>query len=1274
MSKIQKIIAIGTALTTIVSMSGLTYFAPIAAAKTTAELEAEIAALMASLDALKAELAKLTGTPAATYEGIPADFEFTKLLKKGSKGDEVKYLQIVLQEEVGEDVVGAADGSFGPKTDKATKQFQGDNDLKADGIVGKNTRAVLNALLVAVPPVAELTVASISPASNATSVAVGSNVTITLSMAVDSATVTADSVKLTAGTTAVAAATTVSDKTITIDPTADLAENTTYTVTLTTAVKATDGTALKAESSSSFSTGETVVPPVTGGLTVKLVGPVSAMIPIGSSAEFLKASLLSDVDAKILSLTVTAGGLGAVTQVDSVVLYVDGVRKGSVKDINSSGYAAFNLSTPIELKAGIASELLIKATIASGTAASTYSLAITEIVSDGVTVSGLPVRGNEMSATTATLGTLTFAAGSTPADVNLGDKDAVIANFKVSNDNIEDIKIERITLKRDTSLATIIKDSDIENLELWYAGAVVATTEKIVDNYITFTLATPVTIQKNQSNKVFTVKADIIGGAGYDIRIKLDSTADVFATGLTKKYPSTIAGSYAGAAIDVNAGVVTIEKVNAPNEKIRSGAQTDVVFGTFNITANSGNEVEITTLKLTIVATDESTASAVVEYTETENWEVYDSTTGLTYDLTYDSSETGNSASYKTYENNDPGLLMQSGETHALIVRADTTSIAANAGYTVSIDSVSGGDLVLRETADETSITDITPNSVSLKKVTIQGAGITFSINALSAAYDAVIGAEDVQIVDFNVKTNATSPVKITELQFDDEGANTIDSTVVSAFKLFAYGSDTPIKVVSASQLSSEEITFSDLSVTIPASTTARYILTVSLVSDTANNGKVLKYDISGYTAEDADPTFGGDSVYDTTNDSDSDGDIVAAQLVSARTVTIRSVGMLYVDIYNTDSNVNTDTYVIGGTTGNYLAAIKVRAANESVKIEDLAVYASYASVGNVFSSLSLYDQDGNLLKQASNVAQTTTFEDINYVVPTSSKVLYLKGSAYAIGKDQAGAVDRGTFASDISWRAQGIVAAGNSSGASLVTGDLDGDGGTAGEIVFDTDGDGAYDEASGDAAYTAVSNKAYAVASRIADVEFVNTNGGYNVASSLTTSGTYNAAIIKVTNSAYSNTLATGDVLKTVLQTVKIKLTYDASTVIGAVTLQRINGAAASALAINASSTPTAGTKYLNFDLTASGFSVDDEIAASDSAYYLIQVPVTLQDVTAQNDWIQIDLDLLDGTAGALDADADATGANFKWQDGTDATAKYPLRIKGKIKVEGVKIIEVAR
>ncbi len=53
------------------------------------------------------------------------------LLKKGSKGKEVKQLQEALN-------IGA-DGIFGSGTEKAVIQFQKDNGLVADGIVGSKT-------------------------------------------------------------------------------------------------------------------------------------------------------------------------------------------------------------------------------------------------------------------------------------------------------------------------------------------------------------------------------------------------------------------------------------------------------------------------------------------------------------------------------------------------------------------------------------------------------------------------------------------------------------------------------------------------------------------------------------------------------------------------------------------------------------------------------------------------------------------------------------------------------------------------------------------------------------------------------------------------------------------------------------------------------------------------------------------------------------------------------------------------------------------------------
>ncbi|MDQ7090137.1 MAG: peptidoglycan-binding protein [Methylococcales bacterium] len=60
------------------------------------------------------------------------------LLKVGSKGDDVKEMQLKLE-------ILPADGIFGSGTARAVKQWQRDNGLKADGVVGEKTLELLYA-------------------------------------------------------------------------------------------------------------------------------------------------------------------------------------------------------------------------------------------------------------------------------------------------------------------------------------------------------------------------------------------------------------------------------------------------------------------------------------------------------------------------------------------------------------------------------------------------------------------------------------------------------------------------------------------------------------------------------------------------------------------------------------------------------------------------------------------------------------------------------------------------------------------------------------------------------------------------------------------------------------------------------------------------------------------------------------------------------------------------------------------------------------------------
>ena len=64
-----------------------------------------------------------------------------QLLRRGDSGAAVATWQWRLVQALGRDL--AVDEHFGPRTEQATRDFQRDNGLAVDGIVGRNTRAAM---------------------------------------------------------------------------------------------------------------------------------------------------------------------------------------------------------------------------------------------------------------------------------------------------------------------------------------------------------------------------------------------------------------------------------------------------------------------------------------------------------------------------------------------------------------------------------------------------------------------------------------------------------------------------------------------------------------------------------------------------------------------------------------------------------------------------------------------------------------------------------------------------------------------------------------------------------------------------------------------------------------------------------------------------------------------------------------------------------------------------------------------------------------------------
>ena len=186
----------------------------------------------------------------------------------------------------------------------------GVKDLAGNALAATFTASFTTA---AVTDVTAPTIVSRTPANAATNVATNTNVTITFSEAMDASTINSTNItiKPTAGGANLTATVTCNSPctTATLDPAADLLNNTNYTVTVTTGVKDLAGNALAANSTSTFTTiADTIAP------TVTATSPVNGATGVATSTT-VTVTFSEDMDASTLNspatnfrLNVTVGG------------------------------------------------------------------------------------------------------------------------------------------------------------------------------------------------------------------------------------------------------------------------------------------------------------------------------------------------------------------------------------------------------------------------------------------------------------------------------------------------------------------------------------------------------------------------------------------------------------------------------------------------------------------------------------------------------------------------------------------------------------------------------------------------------------------------------------------------------------------------------------------------------------------------------------------------------------------------------------------------------
>lgn len=952
------------------------------------------------------------------------------------------------------------------------------------------------------------------------------------------------------------------------------------------------GSTVSSGTTTTVSSGTTTV--TAGDLEVSLnptaTIPAGTTLPVAAGITVGAIDLTAgNSDVSVTSVKLYSKWVWARTDLAWVSLFVNSAKVAKSKTVSSEDVVDLNMISPLVVKAGSTVTVNIVVSTASAAWEHYFEIAKDSIVSSAANITGaLPVATPLFKTSTTSAGTLTFAADWSLADVKLGALAATLQKFKISTDGVEDITVKSMTFKKDST--STAQDSDVTNLKLFMNGSEVAS-GNLENKYVTFTLNK--LIEKNKSDVKFEVRWDVVGGASKTLKLVIDSTTDVSAAGSKYAYGANVATITAVAnSINITAWAVTLIKEDAVSDKVMKNKK-DVVLGKIKVTANSGKDVELSTLKFTIDTTLDSAVWAASAFGEIENLEVYNENTNQVYDLTYVS---GNAS--KIYSNTDLGLILKSGTTYTLVVRADTKTTAVDGDYTVKIASATGGDVVMKEVSNDTTITDITPNAVSLKKVSVQTSGFTTTQNALSTALNAVIGSSDVELINFNIKANDTSDLKIKELKFADEAASTMDNTLVSGFKLYQITSSgtTLVKEVGTSDLASQEVTVRDLAIAVPANTTAKFKLLTSLVKDTGNANKTIKVRLSGYSVEDKD----GTSAYDTSVDANSDGVITAATAwaLSARTVTVQSTGTATLAIDTQDTAVSKDKNIVAGKTSDFVAAYKISAANEGVKVRDLTVTFD-SDVSSSVDSIILYkgDKVTEIARETATAAAVSFTNIPSYVVSEGTESMYVKLVTRKIGKNEAWVIATGKYLTSLSI----TKAEGASSGDTVTI-----------------------------AAETTDSKLFSIIPVSVSNVTFVSSAGWENVVSTnaLSSAVSQIVGIVAVTTDSWDNTNSAWSKLKAKLTNLEYELTGWATAYAG-IKITKIGGSDTDG---QAAAVATSATSYFDMSSLTSG---DNLVEAGQTAYYKIEVTPTI----AAGQSLNIKLPSLDdaGANKGIDYDSDA-------------------------------------
>ena len=728
-----------------------------------------------------------------------------------------------------------------------------------------------------------------------------------------------------------------------------------------------------------------------GALSLSLASdtpPASTAPYLSGDVIFSKVVLSAGSTAvSVKSVKVARYGLSADADLSSVKLYVGTVQQGTNQTFDAQHKASFVLTTPIAIDANSSKTVTIAGDIAAtGTAVSGNQVMLgidsaADIGAGGATVNGsFPIRGNAVTISAATIGTLSVAAGpdnpSSDISPDVGKKDLKIFQMRLTAGSTEDVEVTQIVaLKGGTHVPTDVKDLKLYNdtsaklentVSAWNA-----------DSRAVFDLNPSILLTKGNSVNLSILVGEVLAGSARTISATLEKSGTTFtgvrARGKTYNLGIVPTGAFAGTATaqTISAGSLTVVKsASSPATGNIAPGANDVPLAAFDMVVRGES------VRTTGSTTFSFTLGSSLLISHLTACTLRDSAGNV---VAGPIDPTGTTAVYSTT------LTFPVG-TNTYPFRCNISS-SATANGTVAVSVTPSTGMTVQGVTSGNSISlSSQSTAVTANTLTVQGGALAVRTEATPPATSIVPGQSSVPLANILLDTaNSGEDVRVSSVA--------VQNTRVGAGADNSDWQNLALYDENGTRLT--DITQPATGLAAGSTKTTLTLTTPITVSKATTKRLVLKADYkAGIGAVAETHTWAVAAVGDVAATGVSTGSAItlSAATGAGQAMTFAATGTLTAAL---DSSNPSSDVIIAGQTSVPMLAMKLTGATEDIRLQTIKLTRSSAGQGadSDFNKITLYDGTTKLGEgRLSSGTYTFDIRALDYLVAkNATKVLSVK-------------------------------------------------------------------------------------------------------------------------------------------------------------------------------------------------------------------------------------------------------------------------------------------